>query len=81
MASADSGKSSSSTGDFPEKQHQPRSITFPMRDTEKQKRPFNPKWFDQFTFLHYQEDSDSVICHTCALADKGYTAIISGVFL
>ena len=80
-ASADSGKSSSSTGDFPEKPHQPRSIKFPMRDTGKQKRPFNPKWFDQFTFLHYPEDSDSVICHTCALADKGYTVNISGVFL
>ena len=52
-----------------------------MRDTGKQKRPFNPKWFDQVTFLHYREDSDSVICHTCALADKGYTVIISGVFL
>ena len=34
MASADSGKSSSSTGDFPEKPHQPRSIKFPMRDRE-----------------------------------------------
>ena len=52
-----------------------------MRDTGKQKRAFNPKWFDQFTFLHYREDSDSVICHTCALADKGYAVIISGVFL
>ena len=81
MASADSGKSSSSTGDFPEKPHQPRSIKFPMRDTGKQKRAFNPKWFDQFTFLHYREDSDSVMCHTCALADKGYTVIISCVFL
>ena len=81
MASADSGKGSSSTGGFPEKPHQPRSIKFPMRDTGKQKRAFNPKWFDQFTFLHYREDSDSVICHTCALADKGYTVIISGVFL
>ena len=81
MASEDSGKSSSSTGDFPEKPHQPRSIKFPMRDTGKQKRAFNPKWFDQFTFLHYREDSDSVICHTCALADKGYTVITSGVFL
>ena len=52
-----------------------------MRDTGKQKRAFNPKWFDHFTFLHYWEDSDSVICHTCALADKGYTVIISCVFL
>ena len=81
MASAGSGNSSSSTGDFPEKPHQPRSIKFPMRDTGKQKRAFNPKWFDQYTFLHYREDSDSVICHTYALADKGYTVIISGVFL
>ena len=81
MASADSGKSSSTTGDIPKKPHQPRSIKFPMRDTGKQKRAFNPKWFDQFTFLHYREDSDSVICHNCALADKGYTVIISGVFL
>ena len=81
MASADSGKSSSSTGDFPEKPHQPRSIKLPMRDTGKQKRAFNPKWFDQFTCLHYREDSDSVICHTCAIADKSYTVIISGVFL
>ena len=52
-----------------------------MRDTGKQKRPFNPKWFDQFTFLQYREDSDSLICNTSALADKGYTVIISGVFL
>ena len=81
MESADSGKISSSIGDFPEKPHRPRSIKLPMRDTGKQKRAFNPKWFDQFTFLHYREDSDSVICHTCALADKGYTVIISGVFL
>ena len=81
MASADSGKSSSSNGDIAEKPHQPRSIKFPMRDTGKQKRAFNSKWFDQFTFLHYREDSDSVTYHTCALADKGYTVIISGVFL
>ena len=81
MVSADSGKSFPPTGDFPEKPRQPRSIKLPMRDTGKQKRAFNPKWFDQFTFLHYREDSDSVICHTCALADKGYTVIISDVFL
>jgi len=81
MASADSGKSSSSTGDFPENTHQPRSLKFPKRDTGKKKRAFNPKWFDQFTFLHYREGSDSVICHTRTLADKGYTVIISGVVL
>ena len=79
MASADSGKGSSSTGDFSEKPHQPTSTKFPMRDTGKQKRTFNPKWFDQCTILHCQEDIDSVICHTCARADKSYTVIISGL--
>ena len=33
-----------------------------------EKRAFNPKWFDEFKFLHYREESDSVICHTCAFA-------------
>ena len=41
-----------------------------MRDTGKQKRAFSLIWFDQFQFLHYREDRDSVIFHTCALADK-----------
>ena len=36
----------------------------------KQERSFNPKWFDEFNFLHYWEENDSVICHTCAVADK-----------
>ena len=35
-----------------------------------QKPAFNPKWFDEFKFLHYREESDSVICHTCAVADN-----------
>ena len=75
MASADSGKSSSSTGDFPEKPLQPRSIKFPIRDTGKQKRAFNPKWFDQFTFLHYREDSDSVcdLPYLCTCRQRLYS--------
>ena len=75
MASADSGKSSSSTGNFPEKPLQPRSIKFPMRDTGKHKRAFNPKWFDQFTFLHYWEDSDSVcdLPYLCTCRQRLYS--------
>ena len=41
-----------------------------MQHFGKQKRAFNPKWFDQFKFMHYREDSDSVICHTCAVANE-----------
>ena len=36
----------------------------------KQKRSFNPKWFDGLKFLNYWEESDSVICHTNAVTDK-----------
>ena len=56
--------------DVPEKPHQPKLNKFPLREVGKQKRTFNPKWFDQFKFLHYREGSDSVVCHTCAIADK-----------
>ena len=52
------------------KPNQPRNIIFLLRHFGKQKRAFNPKWFDQFKFLHYREDSDSVICHTCANEQK-----------
>ena len=56
---------------IPNKPNQPRNIIFPLRHFGKQKRAFNPKWFDQFKFLHYRKDSDSVICHTCAM-NKNY---------
>ena len=56
--------------DLPEKPNQPKSFCFPVKDQGKQKRSFRPHWFDEFTFLHYREQDDSVICHTCALADK-----------
>ena len=56
--------------DVPEKLHQPKLNKFPLREVGKQKRAFNPKWFDQFKFLHCREGSDSVVCHTWAIADK-----------
>ena len=52
------------------KPNQPRNIIFPLRHFGKQKRAFNLKWFNQFKFLHYREDSYSVICHTCAKGNE-----------
>lgn len=63
-------QSSISLDNLPEKPHQPKSLCFPTKDQGKQKRQFNPKWFDQFRFLHYQEGNDTVICHTCTLANN-----------
>ena len=72
-----SSSSSSSFGivnpsntDLSDKPHQVRLKKFPLREMGNQKRAFNPKWFDEFKFLHYREESDSVICHTCAVADN-----------
>ena len=52
------------------KPHQPKLKQFPVKEVGKQKRSFNPKRFDKFKFLHYRKESDSVICHTYAVADK-----------
>ena len=68
VTTASSSKISDET--LPHVPHQPKTIKFPMREIGNQKRSFNPKWFDQFRFLHYREDGDSVICHTCDVADK-----------
>ena len=59
-----------SNTDFPDKPHQPRLKKFSLREMGNQKRAFNPKWFDEFKFLHYREESHSVICHTCAVPDN-----------
>ena len=69
-SSSSSGIVNPSNTDLPDKSHQPRLKKFPLREIGNQKRVFNPKWFDEFKFLHYREGSDSVICHTCAVADN-----------
>ena len=56
--------------DLPRKPYQPKLKQFPLKEVGKQKRFFNPKLFDEFKFLHYREESDSVIFHTCAVGDK-----------
>ena len=65
-----SGNVNSLNADLPVKPHQPKLKQFPLKEVGKQKRSFNSKWFDGFKFLHYWEESDSAICHTCAVADK-----------
>ena len=46
-------------------------MIFLLRHFGKQKRLFSPKlFFNPFKFLHYREDSDSVICHTCAVTNQ-----------
>ena len=61
----------SSSLKLPEKPHQPRHFKFPKREFGKKnpvKRSFQSSWFDKWSWLHYLEDQDIVLCFTCARA-------------
>ena len=44
---------------------QPTNFTFPKKTFGKQNRSFQAKWFTDFPWLHYNEQSDSVVCFIC----------------
>ena len=47
-----------------EKPHQPRSFSFSKREFGNKcivKRSFQPRWFDQWPWLDYNEENDSVL--------------------
>jgi len=53
--------------------HQPTNLVFPKRAFGKTKvvyRSFQPSWFKQWPFLHYDESNDVVYCHTCITGFK-----------
>ena len=56
---------------LPSEPHQPQSFVFPRREfgiNSVVKRSFQASWFTRWTWLHYRESQDSVICHLCARA-------------
>ena len=44
---------------------QPADFNFPKKHCGKQDRAFQSKWFSEFLWLHYNEQSDSVLCFIC----------------
>lgn len=57
-------------GDSP---HQPLSFAFPKRTfgiKTKVQRSFQAAWFKDYSWLHYVEDGDKVLCHICTKAYK-----------
>ena len=53
--------------------HQPQTYNFPSRPFRKTKvvhHSFQGKWFDKYTWLHYDEGKDSAYCFTCKTADE-----------
>ncbi len=56
---------------LPEIPHQPECIKFPKREFGRKKpvyRSFQSSWFKTWPWLHYVEEQDKVLCHTCARA-------------
>ena len=53
--------------------HQPASFSFPQRQFGKKSvvlRSFQPSWFRSWSWIHYNETTDSVTCFLCAKAQK-----------
>ena len=68
---------------------QPKNYAFPKKKFGMQNRSFQPTWFEQFSWLHYNEQKDLVLCFICAKQnDKGslrtetkeYSFITEGFF-
>ena len=53
--------------------HQPASFTFPQRQFGKKTvvlRSFQSSWFRSWSWLHYNEATDSIVCFLCAKAHR-----------
>ena len=70
MASS-SGSSRLPTPAIGDRGHQPSSFHFPQRELGKTsvvKRSFQRKWFERWSWLHYDEDRDLAFCFVCVAA-------------
>ena len=62
---------SASRMSLPPSPHQPKQFVFPKRSLgEKsiEERACRAAWFDKWSWLHYNETEDYVLCHICATA-------------
>ena len=46
-------------------------LSFPKRSFGKQKRNFIASWYSRYPWLHYVQETDSVICFDCTAASEG----------
>ena len=58
------------TIDLPKSLHQPKGFSFPKRNVGATKWSFKEEWFNTWSWLHYNEGSDCVLCHFCCQAIK-----------
>ena len=64
---AEASSSVNSSNNVFEKSYQPdQTYLFPKWLFGKRLRPFQSAWFTLYSWLHYQPESDTVICYICA---------------
>ena len=44
------------------------SFNYPKRKKNPASRSFQPQWFNKWSWLHYNETQDSVLCYICVNA-------------
>ena len=50
--------------------HPPQNFVFPKKQQDKQKRSCQAKWFVNFSWLHYNQQNDSILCFKCMKQDQ-----------
>ena len=66
--SSSASQSSPTRRPIAETPHQPLSFPLPKQWYGMKNivyRSFQPSWFDSWTWLHYDETTDAVLCHLC----------------
>ena len=59
-----------------ENPHQPKDFVYPKRNYGSRDRSFQCLWYKEFSWLHYLEGVDKVLCHMCVTA-KSRNLLIS----
>lgn len=55
------------------------NFVFPKRTFGKRERAFQGKWFENYRWIHYRTESDTVLCYICANAElKGNLRSVQG---
>ncbi len=48
-------------------QHQP-ILNFPKQTFGKQQRSFSVSWYSRYSWIHYVQEKDAVVCFDCTIA-------------
>ena len=65
-----SASASSNSKPLPPAPYQSAVSLIPIQTLKNRKLKFQQKWFDKFSWLHFDTVTGSVLCHTCVIASQ-----------